>query len=112
MLKRCHVSSYKVSSRDLRCRDLTHPTARRTHANSALSSSHESAYRQRLSIRLKPVLLHLAAPGPMVGRLQEAREGNKELEGCKARQVPLCWMLGFGKELLCEAALLLKQHSI
>lgn len=86
--------------------------ARRSHANSALSSSHESAYRQHLSISLKPVLLHLAAPGPMVGRPHVAREGSKELEGCKARQVPPCWMLGFGKELLREAALLLKQQSI
>lgn len=34
--KRCHVSSCKVSSRGLCCRDLTHPTARRTHANCVL----------------------------------------------------------------------------
>lgn len=75
-------------------------------------SSHESAYRQHLPTSLKPVLLHLAAPGAMVGGPQVAGEGRQELEGCKARQVLLCWVLGFGKELLCEAAPLLKQHSI
>lgn len=48
----------------------------------------------------------------MVGGPQVAGEGRQELEGCKARQVLLCWVLGFGKELLREAAPLLKQHSI
>lgn len=82
--KRCHISSCKVNSRGHRSKALTHPSVKTTCTRNASPPVIQPV--QHLLTDFKPVLWHLAAPGPSVGEEDMETGGLQWAQGGKGRR--------------------------